>query len=184
MFYREIPLEEMCEAYEYLDDAERTVNGRVMRGGLWHRRLRRVVTGTLTDAPTSSAQFGFGRKVWFLHRVIFAMMNGGVPRDVLVDHEDRDRSHNRIRNLRALTASQNQMNRGASRVGSTSPYLGVCTSDGMYAAFVSEKSKPIFLGRFSSAEDAARARDAEVRMRHGGYATLNSDLFPELINKD
>lgn len=180
MLFREVPVAALLEAYEYVEDAERAVNGYVMRGGLWHKRLRRMVMGTLTDSPTSSAQFGFQREVWFLHRAIFAMKNGSVPCDVLVDHRDRDRSHNRVGNLRASSPSQNQMNRGRSRSGSSVPYIGVCLRGNRFAAFVSEKSKPIYLGSFDTAEEAARVRDEKVQSLHGAYATLNSFIFPQL----
>ena len=180
MLFREIPVAALLEAYEYVEDAEREFNGFVMRGGLWHKRLRRLVMGTLTPSPTSSAQFGFKRQVWFLHRAIFAMKNGSVPCDVHVDHRDRDRSHNREGNLRALSPSQNQMNRGHSRRGSLVPYIGVCLHRGRFAAFVSEKSKPIHLGTFDTAEEAARVRDEKVQSLHGAYATLNSFIFPQL----
>lgn len=182
MLYRDYPVFALLDAYEYLDDAEREVNGFHMRGGLWHKRLKRVVTGSMTGGPTSSAQFGFQKEVWFLHRAVFAMVNGAVPRDVLVDHRDRDRSHNRVSNLRAATPSQNQMNRGSSRSGSLVPYIGVCISGGRFAAFVSEKSKPIYLGVFTDAREAAKKRDEEVSRLHGPYATLNREIFPELRN--
>lgn len=184
MRIRDIPIFEMQQVYDYADDAEREVNGFIMRGGLWHKRLKRVITGTLTSSPTSAAQFGFNRQVWFIHRVIFSLVNGAIPESLLIDHKDRDRSHNRIANLRALSPSQNQMNRSGPRSDSSLSYLGVCVSGNRFAAFVTIKSQPVHLGNYDTAEDAARRRDDEGAKMHGGYATLNRDLFPQLAISD
>jgi len=180
MIYRHIDIPKLLETFDYDDTVTREVNGFVMRGGLVRKSTGVVVCGTLKPTSTSCAFVGFQGSTWLLHRMIFAWHNGAIPKEVQVGHKDNDRSHNRISNLRALTPSQNQMNRTRARVGSGCQYLGVCTNRSGFSAFVSEKSKPIYLGYFATSLEAARARDEAVLKIHGDYATLNRDLFAEV----
>ena len=45
------------------------------------------------------------------HRLIWIYFNGDIPKGCVVDHIDRDRSNNRIENLRAITQKENTWNR-------------------------------------------------------------------------
>ncbi len=67
-----------------------------------------------------------GRK-YFAHRVCFALDHGIEISDLpeQIDHRDTDRTNNRRVNLRAATASTNQMNRSLSTSASTSGLKGV-----------------------------------------------------------
>ena len=179
ILYRNLPLQEMSEAFSYVDEAEAKIDiGFTMRGGLLRLSNDRIVLGTLTRDPRSRAMVGFGyRQVWQLSRVIWGLHNGD-PKDSMVDHIDGDPSNNRISNLRLATSSQNQMNRKSSRPFSASPYIGVTRSGLFWLAFSSEKSSPIYLGSFGDPVSAARVRDNFVEKKYGEYATLNRDLFP------
>lgn len=46
------------------------------------------------------------------HIVVWEIHYGKVPAGFLIDHIDRNKSNNRIGNLRLVTHSQNQQNRG------------------------------------------------------------------------
>lgn len=181
MMIRHLPVSALVDAFEYRHDAEREVNGFLMRGGLLRVRTGKVVLGSLTDRATSRAMVGFDGKVFYLHRVIFTVVNGAIPEDLQVDHKTGDYADNRVTNLRPATASQNQMNRKRSREGSACPYIGVVVRrKGVFGAFVSRSGKPILLGEYCDPVEAAKVRDAAVREYHGAYATLNSDLFEEV----
>jgi HNH endonuclease/AP2 domain-containing protein len=93
------------------------------------------------------------------------------------DHIDRDPLNCRRGNLRAITHAQNMQNRGANR-NNTSGYRGVSwhKQAGKWVAQASIGTKHVSLGLFTSAEEAARARDAWIRENHGPFASLN---FPE-----
>lgn len=169
---------EIAALFDYDDAAERVVNGRLMRGALVRRSNGNLVFGSLTDDPRSRAMAGFpGRRLFYLHRVIWILHNGPVPKGLLVDHEDHDHGHNREGNLRLLTPTLNQMNRRSSRKGSLVRFIGVCVSGGRFAAFTAEKGKPIYLGHFNTAEEAARVRDEAVSKKYGPVARLNRNLF-------
>ena len=51
------------------------------------------------------------------HRIIWEMHNGKVPKGLEIDHINRDRADNRIENLRAVTRSVNQHNKGGLGIG-------------------------------------------------------------------
>lgn len=96
---------------------------------------------------------------------------------MLVDHVDTDAGHNRIGNFRLLTCSHNQMNRKKSRKGARCRYIGVTIHNPGFGAYISDDGKPVYLGYFLNAEDAARARDKAAFEKYGSVARLNRDLF-------
>jgi hypothetical protein len=102
-----------------------------------------------------------------LHREILGLSAGMGD---YVDHKDGDGLNNQRSNLRIATQSQNNAN-ARNRLNVSSPYKGVCwdKARNVWMARISE----IFLGRFSSEEDAARAYDEAAVERFGEYARTN-----------
>ena len=93
-----------------------------------------------------------------VHRLIFLLHHGYLP--VEIDHINRDRGDNRIRNLRAATRSDNMKNRAVSRA-STSGIKGVTwrKEQKCWRVRVCIDGKTESLGGFTSlasAETAAR----------------------------
>ena len=88
-----------------------------------------------------------------------------------VDHRNRDGLDNRRENLRKATSAQNGWN-SSKRVGS-SAFKGVFWSVGKWEARIREHPKSIYLGRFDTEEDAARAYDEAARRLHGEFARVN-----------
>lgn len=93
----------------------------------------------------------------------------------VVDHIDRDKLNNKIENLRAATHSENHLN-CTIHSSNSSGYRGVCyqknRGDKPWRAYLKEKS----LGYFSTAIEAAKARDKKAVEWFGEFAVLN---FPE-----
>ena len=56
-------------------------------------------------------KIGIFSKLYMAHRLIWRMHHPKGPVPFVLDHIDGDRSNNRIKNLRAVTASENQHNR-------------------------------------------------------------------------
>ena len=96
------------------------------------------------------------------HRVIFKMVYGYEPD--FIDHDDHDRSNNRLKNLKDVTFGQNRRNQ-SKLLHNTSGITGVCWDNAQqkWMANISVNNKNKFLGRFDSKEEAIQARaDAEV----------------------
>ena len=111
-----------------------------------------------------------GRKTTMkMHRLIMAAKPG-----VIIDHIDRDGLNNQRGNLREVTPRESSIN-GSKRSVNTSGYIGVSwdKSKGKWEAYVSRGGKKIFIGRFSTAEEAAIARDAAAKIHYGAIAVLN-----------
>jgi hypothetical protein len=100
-------------------------------------------------------QFEHKQKTHMLHRVVWEFHNGPIPAGGQIDHIDRDPLNNRIENLRLCTQSQNQIN---SKVpaNNTTGYKGVLkTPNGKFQARLGYNGKKLYLGLFSTAEEAA-----------------------------
>lgn len=94
------------------------------------------------------------------HRVIFAMAHGYYPAEI--DHIDGNRANNKLSNLRAVTRIQNAQNKKLP-ASNTSGYCGVRTRGNKWVAQIKFDTKYIFLGAFSSIDEARAARQAAER---------------------
>lgn len=124
-----------------------------------------------------------------MHRLIM-----GLPEGRQVDHKNGDSLDNRRENLRVCTRSQNMANIKGPRKGSYKGVRKVPLNRGqgepLYEACITRqkldvngkpirfpsgsiKRENIILGRFETAEDAARAYDAAAREMWGEFAWLN-----------
>jgi hypothetical protein len=111
----------------------------------------------------------------FMHRLLMC------PRpDQQVDHRDGDGLNNRRNNLRSTTHALNQANRR--RVRSKSGFKGVCwgqLASGKllpWRAYIQVDGRQRHLGRYATAEEAARAYDRAAREAFGEFACTNADL--------
>lgn len=104
-----------------------------------------------------------------MHRVIM-----DAPPRTETDHINGDRLDNRKANLRICSTMENQRNRGI-QVNSTTGFKGVSPhkASGKYEGKIGHKKEKIYLGLFSSPEEAARAYDAMARKLFGEFARLN-----------
>jgi hypothetical protein len=120
------------------------------------------------------AKIGPGKtKTIRLHREI---MN--PPAGLLVDHRNLDSLDNRRANLRIATHSQNQCNKSKTKSRTLSRFVGVTRDKNRskWEARLKHHGKKIWLGRFDSEIDAARAYDRAAIKYHKEFARLN---FPE-----
>jgi len=104
-----------------------------------------------------------------MHRLIM-----DAPENRLVDHRNGDGLDNRRSNLRLATSGQNNTNT-RNRSDNTSGYRGVTwdATRQLWSARLSEAGKTINLGRYPTAEAAARAYDIGAIKLYGDFARLN-----------
>ena len=113
------------------------------------------------------------KRMYALHQVVFALHHGHIPKEI--DHVNRNKQDNRIENLRACDSSLNKGNIGLLR-SNRSGYRGVSlnTRTQKYHAQIKINGKQTYIGRFDTAENAARAYDGAARLYFGEFAHLNN----------
>ena len=95
------------------------------------------------------------------------------------DHKDHDGLNNRKDNLRPCTDAQN-IQHGRVRKCNSSGFIGVhfFKKNQRWIAYVGKGYHVNYIGSFSTAEEAARARDAKALELHGEFAVLNFPHCP------
>lgn len=104
-----------------------------------------------------------------VHRIIFMMHYGYVSDQI--DHIDGNPLNNKIENLRAVTTSQNQLNRKISPNSKTG-YKGVSfhSQTGRYQVRVSINGKDKYFGIYEDLELAGLVAQMAREKYHGEYA--------------
>ena len=109
-------------------------------------------------------------KMVSMHRQIM-----GFPEGLLVDHRNNNTLDNHRENLRPATHAQNAYNRPKIRTKTSSIYIGVYFEKrtGKWTAKIRVNVKRLWLGRFDTEIEAARAYDLAAIKYHGEFARLN-----------
>lgn len=160
---REIPLTQGKVALiddEDYDRVSRFKWGAVESGGIFYATRTEQKAGRKTTTR--------------MHRFILSANAGDA-----VDHRDGDGLNNQKANLRLATALQNSRNQRR-RADNRSGFKGVKANGTKWMARIRTKGDRIFIGNFSTKEDAARAYDAVARVLFGEFARLN---FPRESDK-
>lgn len=105
----------------------------------------------------------------YLHREILNAQPGQI-----VDHIDGDTLNNRRSNLRLASYSQNGAN-STKRRANTSGYKGVTWDKHRkkWMAAIRVNYKRMYLGRFNTKEEAAKAYNDAAKLHFGEFALLN-----------
>lgn len=105
-----------------------------------------------------------------MHRFILNV----TDRHIHVDHINHDTLDNRKINIRTCTQQENNRNKSP-HSKSTSKYLGVSWDKlkNKWKGNIYVNKKLLFLGRFNSEEDAAKAYDLIAKKEFQQYANLN-----------
>ena len=119
--------------------------------------------------PDGYKRFEYLGKGIYSHRMIFAYHHGYLPK--VVDHINRDRSDNRIENLREadnFINSRNAKLRGNNKSGKT----GVCyrKNRGTWSVTIRSEGKQITVGTFRDIDDAIKCRK-EAELKYYGEHT-------------
>ena len=110
-------------------------------------------------------------KPYSAHRLVFFWHHGYFPK--FIDHIDRNRSNNKIENLREATPTQNQGNRNLSKTN-TSGYRGVGWHKkySKWVARISINGKLKNLGQFDDKEEARRVYCEAAKAHFGEFANV------------
>ena len=113
--------------------------------------------------------YAMNKKIGLMHRFIMDCHD-----DMVVDHINHDTLDNRKSNLRICTRTENNRNQFI-QVGKTSKYKGVYwdRSRCKWLSGIVVKRKRIYLGRFTSETDAAKAYDKAAIELFGDFALTN-----------
>ena len=137
---------------------------------------RRVKVGTVAGSVTSHGYIAIGLfgTAYYGQDLAWFYTYQAWPTST-VDHEDTDRSNNRIGNLRLATTSQNSQN-SKQHSDNSSGFKGVRKYRKRYAARIRVNGENIHLGTFDLPEDAARSYDAAAIKNFGQFAQTNHSL--------
>jgi hypothetical protein len=128
-----------------------------LRGGqlFWKVKRKSVLPGDLAGGRGSNGYWRIviNGRAYKRSRLVWLYVHGIDSYPRLLDHINRDRSDDRVENLRLVTHAENQRNRN----WGTSRYRYVCLDGGRWRARVSTRRGRMSLGRFASEEDAIEA---------------------------
>lgn len=124
----------------------------------WNARYKETVAGSLHKHGYLQVKI-LGR-MYKAHRIAWALYYGEWP-EGQIDHEDRSRANNRIKNLRVVSNQENQKNVSMKK-NNKSGHTGVRWSPRLqkWYADIGVDYKTIHLGVFTELEDAIAARKA------------------------
>ncbi len=125
-------------------------------------RLAGSVAGSLNSH--GYLQINVLKRLYKAHRLAWLYVYGTWPKNQ-IDHINRNRSDNRIANLRDVTHQQNMCNAGTYNTN-TSGRAGVYWDkrDSRWRACIVNKGRPIRLGTFDSFDEAVAARVAAEKL--------------------
>ena len=150
------PIQELQQAFAY-DPVTGIFTSKRSRGSVKAGDPVGTVNGK------GSVQMMLNRRMFLAHRVAWYLMTGNDPMDSLVDHRDRIATHNWFGNLRLATPVQNQGNRlgkGWHR-----------TLRGLYRSQISIGDRIVWLGDYSTPEEAREIYIAKHIEVHGSFST-------------
>lgn len=130
------------------------------------------------DKVTNTSSHGYIRvkiqgREYLAHRLIWLYVYGYLPK--CIDHIDRNRSNNKLANLREATYQNNSHNMGPRKKGS-SKYKGVCWCKrrSRWQAEITIRGYCKYLGHYKVEQDAALAYNKAAKRFHGKFAYLNT----------
>lgn len=137
-------------------------------------RRRKFAAGQVAGTVSYGGyrQIWISGKVYFAHRLIWAIVHGEWPMASLdVDHINGDPLDNRLENLRLATHRQNCAN-GKLAKNNTSGFKGVTRYRGRWVAQISRgdaSGQPRRIGVFDTPEEAYGAYLTEARKAYGDF---------------
>lgn len=159
--YRSLPpAPELWDLYDY-----KPLTGELVR----KRCVRGARAGSTVGSRDKDGYLVCGAHSYKVHRLIWKWVTGKEP--ILIDHYNNVRTDNSWHNLRAASETQNHANALVRRDSSTG-LKGVQLPKGRtrYRAKIRTNGKQVYLGSFTTAEEAAAAYETAALALHGEFA--------------
>lgn len=146
-------------------------------GELRRRVPSRYATGRKENTSTLRAyqQFVINGKPHRAHRLIWLMVYGEIPKGMVIDHVNGNKTDNRLCNLRLASVQQNIQNAKLSS-HNRSGYKGVSKRRGKWRAVIKVDGRQRFIGHYDCPIKAARAYDTAAAEYYGEYARTNKRM--------
>lgn len=138
------------------------------------KRLQGVKAGRISNK--GYVQISIDDKRYSAHRLAWLVYYGEFPNGWL-DHINRNKSDNRISNLRIATNQQNQFNQGLPS-NNTSGFKGVVwnKNQGKWNAAMTLNGKRHHLGTFETKEEASAAYEKFAKEKQGDFMVSRAAL--------
>lgn len=136
---------------------------------IFNSRFAGTIAGTINGH--GYIQINISGRLHKAHRLAWFFVHGNCP--PLIDHINRDKTDNRLSNLREATKAQNAVNSGATSRSKTG-VKGVCWSDkeNKWVAYIRVDGRSKRIGAFADISAAASAYRNHAISLHGDYARL------------
>lgn len=131
-----------------------------------------------TNSQTGYKQVGLwinGKEVKkYVHRLVIEAFRGPIPPNKEVDHKNRNRQDNHLKNLRLASTTQSKWNSSKHNIAS-SLHKGVswCKLTNKWRVRISINKCQRELGKFVEEKEAAKAYNHEAQKHFGKFAVLN-----------
>ena len=146
--------------------------------GSWNAKYAGKLALNTTNSKGYLVGAVLGHSV-YAHRVVWAYCHGVWPTHQ-IDHVNRDKTDNRLANLREATNTENQQNMGPRRDACASGVVGVYWhgKSGRWSPRVGVNGRSIYLGLFDNFNEAVAARKAAER-RYGFHENHGREATPK-----
>lgn len=144
-----------------------------IRSAAWNSRHAGKVAGSL--AGNGYRMIHIDDRLYYEHHLAWLVTYGALPSEQ-IDHRDRDRTNNRIANLRPASQAQNSAN-ASIRADNKSGFKGVswCRHNKKWIAKITASKRQMTLGYFDAPEEAAAAYAKAAKRFFGEFAHTPSD---------
>lgn len=138
-------------------------------GNVYGKKHKKILTQCIDNGyyRVNLSKNSKGKK-FLIHRLIAIHFKPNPDNCSEVDHEDRNPLNNSIDNLRWVTRSQQNMNRGIFS-NNKSGFTGVYLHGSKYQAEIRINGKIKHLGSYDTPEEASAVREAEATKLFGEF---------------